>query len=195
MRLVATAAAQLELEGTILDAEQVRKDLPAGSVVARDHTGHGLLGVHRLADAHRDLTAGAKPAPSRSVVHLDRHVAHAKQGAGLPDPGELQLGCATKAPQEDALERLALTLIPAFVDVEGKAPWRARFVVVVSIREHSAHPDQVDLAGLAGLDLPGKRSEADTVSRAPTLPPTDPPARTDRLAVTRLQVGTRDPPR
>ena len=108
--------------------------------MARDHAGHGLLGSTVFADAHGDLTSGAKPAPTTGVVDLDCHVAHAKQGAGLPDPRELQLRGATETPQEDALERLALTLIRAFVDVEHEAPGRARLVVVIPIREHGTHP-------------------------------------------------------
>ena len=42
-RLVAAAAGQLELQSAVLDAEQVRDDLPTGSVMARDHAGHRLL--------------------------------------------------------------------------------------------------------------------------------------------------------
>ena len=47
---------------------------------------------------------------------------------------------------------------------------------------------------VALLDLPGERSQADAVGRAPALPSADPPAGADRLAVARLQVGARDSP-
>src|SRR5215217_1013512 len=177
--LVAAAALQVEIEWTVVHAEQIRDDLTTGSVVARDHAGHRLLGLDRLADAHRDLPPGAKPAPTRCVVDLDCHMANAKQGAGLPDPRELQLRRTTETPQEDAFERLALTLIRAFIDVEHEAPGRPRLVVVIPIRKHGTHTAQLDLPSLALLDLPGKRSEANTVGRAPPLPPADSPTRAD----------------
>ena len=157
--------------------------------MAGDDAGNGLRIGHRLADADGDLAPGAKPAPAGRVVHLDRDVAHAQQVARLPDPGELKLGGAAEAPQENALERLALPLICALVDVEHEAPGRALLVVVVPVCEHGSHAREPDLSGRALLDLPGERSQADAVGRAATRPSADPPARADRLAVACLQVG------
>jgi hypothetical protein len=77
-RLVTALAAQLELEWSVLDAQQLRDDLPTGPVVARDDAGHGLLTGQWLADADIDLAPHSKPAPTGHVVHLDRDMAHAQ---------------------------------------------------------------------------------------------------------------------
>ena len=44
---------------------------------------------HRVAHPHVDVLAGAKPAPARTVLHLDRDRAHTQLPARLERPREL----------------------------------------------------------------------------------------------------------
>src|SRR5581483_4853488 len=80
------------------------------------------------------------------------------------------------------------------VDVEHDRPGRARLVVVVANREHRCEAAEVDVVEPALVDAPAERARADAVGRASSGRLADHPARADRVAVARLEVGARDPP-
>src|SRR5262249_52812503 len=101
---------------------------------------------------------------------------------------------AGQAAGEDRFERLALGLVGAVVDVEHEAPRRALFVVAVPAGEHDAEPVERHTVGVALEDAPRERAEADAVRGAAAHDAVDPAARTDRLAVARLEVRAGDAP-
>jgi hypothetical protein len=99
-----------------------------------------------------------------------------------------------QAAGEDRLERRALGVVPALVDVEHEAPRRAVLVVAVARGEHDAEAGQLDAVSGAVVDQPRKRAEADAVGGAAAHHAVDPAARADRLAVAGLEVRARDVP-
>ena len=90
--------------------------------MAGDDAGDGLLVGHPLTDADRHLLAGPEPAARRGVIDLDPCGAHPQQTTGLEDPRKLLGRCAAEAAEEDRLERLALVVVGAFIDIEVVVP-------------------------------------------------------------------------
>ena len=96
----------------------------------------------------------------------------------------------TEAPEEHRLERTALLVAAAGVDVEHDRPRRSLLVVVVPHEHRGREPGDVDVSDEPLLDPPGESSVADPVRRSPALDAPDHAARADRLAVARLEVRT-----
>src|SRR5205085_11935339 len=112
----------------------------------------------------------------------------------LADPGELHDVRAASLPEEDVGERVALLVRRSFVDVEDDRPRRAGLVGVVSARKRDAQAAEIDAVGVPGVDTPAEEPEADAVRRASAHDAVHHAARTDRLAVARLEVRTGDAP-
>src|SRR5207237_9196951 len=113
----------------------------------------------------------------------------------LPRPRQGAHALGDETAGEDLRQRVTLSLVTALVDVHDEAPRRPRLVVVVAVDESCREPREVGLAGLAFVDEPRERAEADPMRGAPAGPATDHPAGADRVAVAGLEVAARDPPR
>src|SRR3954469_20948709 len=132
-------------------------------MVPRDDAGDRLLLGDRVADADAHVLPRAEPAAPRVVLDLDRHRAYAEGAARLERPRELDERRAAQAAGDDPLERLALALVAALVDVEHEVPGRARLVVAVAEREHGGEAAEVDVAGVPAAGRPRKRAFAHAV--------------------------------
>src|SRR3954462_5800682 len=89
----------------------------------------------------------AQPTRTRGPLDLDLAHAHADQVPLLADPRQV-----AQLLEEERLERLALHLVAAGVDVQCDRPGRAGLVIVVTADEHRGEPTHVDLADVPFAD-------------------------------------------
>ena len=167
-------------------------ELRADPLVAGDPARDGLVGLDRRRRAQLDGFGDRQPVAVPVRLELDPARAHLDELALLPDPRQQAHMRPAEPAEEQILERLPLPLVAALVDVEEDRPRRARLVVVVRDHERDEQAVHVDLADPALLDPPAEDAVADAVGGAAAGDAADHPARADRLAVARLEVGAAD---
>src|SRR5262249_30641927 len=128
------------------------------------------------------------------VAEVDAGRTNAEHESRLAHPRQAQDPRAAGGSEEDRLERGLLLGVGALVHVEDARPRRAVLVVVVARGEGDAESRQRELVGEAVVDPPAQQPEALAVGRSAAGHAPDHPARTDRLAVARLEVVPTDPP-
>ncbi len=96
---------------------------------------------------------------------------------------------ATGPTQEDVSEGGMLRRVCALIYVQGHAPGRSGFIVVVPAGKHHVQPRQFDVVHVPVTDNPGQPEVAHPVRRSPAQFRSLPPARTDGVAVADLKIG------
>src|SRR4051812_10314167 len=124
-RCVAAGPAEVEVQRLVVHAQLVGDELFAVPVVAGDDAGHALRPVVPAADAHAEVTADAQPLTAPRVVDVDGDRSHRDELARLPGPREVRDGITAVLPGEDGLERGALLVGRALVQVEDPGPRRS----------------------------------------------------------------------
>ena len=193
-RAVAARAAEPEGQRPILDHELVGDELLADAIMAGDHARDRLRAGVAIADPDADVVADPQELAPPRVVDLDLHGAYGHELALLPRPREVGGGGATELAGEDRLERVALPARRAGVEVQHPGPRRARLIVAVADRHRHRKAGQVGAVQSPLFDQPRQHAHADAVRRSAARRPIDSAARTDGVAVARLEVGAANPP-
>src|SRR6266511_4577819 len=102
---------------------------------------------------------------------------------------------AAAVAEEDRCKGPVLRGRRPLVHVQNEPPRRARLVVVVAVDHRHGEPSELDVARVTCFHAPGQGSVANAVRRASSAPSADHAAGADRVAVARLEIGSRHPPR
>jgi hypothetical protein len=75
-----------------------------------------------VADAHAEVIADAQPLAAARVIDVDHDCSHGHELARLPRPRDVTDRVAATAPGEDLLQRRALRVVGALVEIEDPGP-------------------------------------------------------------------------
>ena len=93
---------------------------------------------------------------------------------------------AAKAAEQHVAE------LAAAIDMQYERPERPRLVIVVREAHHCSAAGELDILHMALVDTPGQGAETDAMGRSLERDSIDPAARTDRVAVARLEIRSGD---